>query len=292
MALETRRRDECRESRLVLEAAGIPVQTVRSGSGWLLVVAEQDLGIATTELEAYRQENRERAEAPPPERVQLYGGAAFGIVVYGAIIVSVAVLTAYSAYGVDWMAAGSMRAGRVLEGQWWRVTTALTLHVDLQHLLGNLAMGGLFCFFASRVLGGGIGWLVIVLAGSLGNGINALVQPPEHTSVGASTAVFAALGVIVAHAFRHREAAANERPLKRWAPLVGGVLLLAFTGVGGERTDVVAHVTGFLAGLIVGWLGCRLRPVWMADGRVQQAAGVLAVGLVVGAWLMALAVAG
>jgi rhomboid protease GluP len=288
--LQTRQRDQCRDSRLVLEAVGIPVQTVRWDGCWLLIVEQDDLTVAAAELEAYRRENHDRAAAPP-DSVPVYGGAAVGIVLYAVAIVVVALLAAQSAYGFDWMAAGRMQAGKVVEGEWWRVTTALTLHVDSQHLLSNLAMGGLFCYFAGRVLGGGVGWLVIVSAGSLGNWINAMVQPPEHTSIGASTAVFAALGVIVAHAFRHRDSSV-KRPLKRWSPLIGGVLLLAFTGLGGERTDVVAHVTGFLAGLLVGWIGCRMPHDWMADRRIQGWSGAAAVAAVAVAWFAALVASG
>ena len=34
--------------------------------------------------------------------------------------------------------------------------------------------------------------------------------------------------------------------------MVGAVVLLAWLGTGGERTDIVAHLTGFLAGFGMG----------------------------------------
>lgn len=202
----------------------------------------------------------------------------------------VAVFATRWSFGIDWFFAGRMEAGRVMAGEWWRIVTALTLHLDAGHIMGNLAFGGVFGFLAGRVLGGGVAWLAIVVAGALGNLMNAAVQAPTHLSIGASTAVFAALGVIVSHALRPR-AAVPEKTLKRWSPLIGGVLLLAFTGVGGERTDIVAHVTGFFGGLLIGWAACRLPDRWLASRLVQRLAGFTAIAVVVSAWIVALVVA-
>ena len=108
----------------------------------------------------------------------------------------------------------------------------------------------------------------------------------DHSSIGASTAVFAALGIMVAHALRPR-ASMPQSKMKRWSPLIAGVLMLAFIGVGGEHTDVVAHVTGFLAGLMIGWIGCRLPDRWLAKGAVQLWTGVVTIAIVTGSWIIA-----
>ena len=84
----------------------------------------------------------------------------------------------------------------------------------------------------------------------------------------------------------------QETALKRWSPIIGGVLLLALLGVGGERTDVLAHITGFVAGLLTGWVGCRVPDNRLASGRVQKTAGGTALGIVVIAWLAALFIKG
>ena len=60
------------------------------------------------------------------------------------------------------------------------------------------------------------------------------------------------------------------------------------TGLGGERTDVLAHLTGFLAGFAMGWLIAPFDARRL--GRSGQViAGVLALGLLVQAWSLALA---
>lgn len=286
IVLETRHRRELMESRLVLEAAGITAQSVSANGRWMLLVAPDDVANSAAELEAYRHENPVISTEARPAAA-LYGGAATAVLAYAVTILLTYLLSARSAFGFAWLPAGEMQAGRVMAGEWWRTVTALTLHADAGHLNGNLLFGALFGFLAGQALGGGVAWLVILVAGGLGNLVNAVVQTPEHTSIGASTAVFAALGVIVAHALRPRESA-QEKLLKRWSPLIGGVLLLAFLGVGDERTDVVAHATGFLAGLLVGWVGCRFPPPWLAKFGIQLAAGLLAFAIIISAWSLAL----
>lgn len=286
----TRHRDECQKSRLVLEAAGISAEAGYREGLWLLVVQAADLAKATAELEAYREENPDPS-AQSNTAVPVYGGAVAGVVVYAGIIILIFIWTAHSAFGLQWLAVGRMQAGNVMAGESWRTVTALTLHLDVGHILSNLVFGIVFGLLAGHVLGGGVAWLTIVVAGALGNFMNAAVQAPTHSSIGASTAVFAALGVIVSHALRPRSTA-RERPLRRWSPLIGGVLLLALTGVGGERTDVVAHLTGFLAGMLMGWLGCGLPEHWLAGVTVQKCAGAVTVTIVVLAWFIGLVAAG
>ena len=286
----TRKQRECRESHLVLDAAGISAETVFRDGGWRLIVHRSDLATATAELEAYWRENPRRSESRGPA-VPVYGGAAVAIFAYAGVLILVAILTAQSAYGLDWLSAGRTQAGRVMAGEWWRIVTALTLHLDAGHLLANLTFGVAFGYLAGRILGGGVAWLTILIAGALGNLLNAMVQPAPHSSIGASTAVFATLGVMVSHALRPWTPV-PERLLKRWSPLIGGVVLFSFTGMGGERTDVVAHVTGFFAGLVIGGVACRLPPPWLASHGVQQGAGIAAVAIVTSAWIIGLSVAG
>ena len=290
IVLRTRQRDQCLESRLVLDAAGISAEAGYRDGWWLLVVDREDLAVSAAELEAYRRENPVQ-KSRRIKKVPIYGGAATGVLVYGGVLILVAVLTAQWAFGLEWLPAGRMQAGRVMAGEWWRAVTALTLHLDAGHITANLVFGAVFGFLAGQALGGGVAWLAIVTAGALGNFINAVVQAPTHSSIGASTAVFAALGVIVSHALHHW-GAVREKPLKRWSPLIGGVLLLAYTGSGGERTDVVAHLTGFLAGLVIGWVGSRLPRKWLASGSVQKWSGLATIALLVTAWTVGLAVAG
>lgn len=290
IVLRTRSRDEDRESRLVLDAAGIPAKAHHQDGWRLLIVRRDDLTTATAELNAYRQENREpshHGDAPVPT----FDGAKTAVVVYAVVLIVIAILTAESTFGLQWLSAGRMLAGRVMVGEWWRTVTALTLHVDGVHLIANLVFGALFGILAGQVLGGGVAWLAIVVAGALGNLINAMVRAPEHASIGASTAVFAALGLLVAHALRPRKAV-QEKLLRRWSPMICGIVLLAYTGLGGDRTDVVAHLAGFVAGLLTGWVGCSIPTTWLVHSKVQQLAGFAVIASICCAWIVGLMAAG
>lgn len=290
VVMQTRRRAECFESRLVLSAVGIRAEVIHHVGWWYLVVRQRDAEASATELAAYQRENAESPEIID-EPTRLYGGAVAGVLVYVAVILWGFLWANGQAFGFGWLSAGRTQAAEVTRGELWRCVTALTLHADVQHLASNIVFGGLFGFLAGRLLGGGFAWLTIVIAGSLGNLINAWVQAADHRSIGASTAVFAALGIVVSHALMPANTR-REKALRRWAPLIGGVVLLGMTGVGGERTDVTAHVTGFLAGLLIGWAGCRVPRRWLEDRRWQMACGAAAFVLVVIAWGFALAVAG
>jgi rhomboid protease GluP len=286
IAAQTRDRARCMELRLVLDAAGIPSETAFEAGWWLLLVRGDDLPLARAELYAYRTENSSAAPLPAPA-VPRFGGGLAGVAAYALLLIAVAVLAGRYAFGADWFGAGRLQAGRFLAGDWWRPVTALTLHGDAGHLSANLVFGAVFGALAALAVGGGVAWLTILLGGALGNALNALVQAPSHAAVGASTAVFAALGLLVMHAVRYRHAL-PVTPLRRWSPLVGGILLLAYTGTGGERTDVVAHLTGFIAGLALA-VPVTLAPAsWLRRSAVQAAAAGLASGLVVVSWAGAL----
>ncbi|WDQ15712.1 rhomboid family intramembrane serine protease [Rhodopirellula sp. P2] len=275
---------DCLEARLVLESVGISSEMLQRSGDWCLVVSDDQVNAAFAELQSYRNDRLAEATQSLPQKPLVFGGAIAGVVYYAIFLLSVAVLAETSAYGIDWRAVGQMNAGEVMNRQWWRTITALTLHADAGHLLSNLVFGSVFGGLAGRLLGGGVAWLAIVLAGALGNWMNAVIRDGGHTSIGASTAVFAALGILVAHALHPRHKT-STKALVRWSPLIGGVLLLSFMGLEGERTDVLAHVTGFIAGMVFGWVGCRLPEAWLASSFFQMIAGVFTGAIVIGAWV-------
>ncbi len=287
---ETNSRGEAAELRFVLESLGVRSKIQQFRGGWLVLVASDNASRAVEEIASYQREAAEQSTERPVV-VPTYDGALFGVSVYAGVLMLVAVLMGRSVFGFDWWMAGQMQAGLVMGGQWWRTVTALTLHLDPGHIGSNLVFGCVFGLMAGRVLGGGVAWLVIVFSGALGNLVNAMLQSADHTSIGASTAVFSALGVLVSHALQPRSGP-RENFLKRWSPLIGGLVIFGFTGIGGENTDVTAHATGLLAGLMRGWVGAALPSHCLGSRRVQQASGVAALMLVVIAWAVGLTLAG
>jgi len=280
-------RRQLTEASLVLTAVDVQHVVVEEEHDWCVRVPDQDAPAAIAHLEKYRLENRPLPPAPVPD--QLDSGW-IGVLGFLLVIWAIPSFQANDLFGWDWRMVGRLEAGPVIGGEWWRAFTALTLHADLAHILGNSAFGAVFGLFAGRFLGSGLAWLLILLGGALGNMVAAGMRPEEFRAIGASTATFAALAL--SSGFVWRRGYFRGRGWRRaFAPVFGAIALFSFTGVGGEQTDVLAHFTGFLSGLIIG--------LWAADwpvrrlGRIgQQLCGAAALLLLVFAWSAAGSAAG
>ena len=278
---------DCEARAFLLYAVGIASEIVPIGGEFVLVVAEEEQAVALNELRRHEAEARAAAK-PPPAPAKLHGGAWIGAAAYALILIVAAWSAGEDLFGVEWREAGALRAAAVQSGEWRRLVTALTLHGDVAHLVANLTFGVFFGYFAGQMLGSGVAWLSILVSAVLGNLLDSVLMSANSSSIGASTAVFATLGLVAAHSWRQRTDS-RLRWAHRWAPLIAGVALLAFTGAGGENTDVVAHVTGFFSGAAVGALHAW-KPLPVLDSRwAQLGAGLLSVVVVVGAWALALA---
>jgi rhomboid protease GluP len=274
------RRRPCEERALVLVAVGIQSAVTFAGTGFILWVNEADAPQARAHLRQYETENRPPPPAPPPPR--LYPYAWIGCLAYVVCLLGVAFLISGAHVRLDAFDTGDLNPVAIRAGQLWRAWTALTLHIDGPHLAANLAAGVWFGYLAARQIGVGSAWLLIVTGAALANLTEGLFGAPDHRSVGASTAVFTALGLMAAYSWRER----YQFPqgwARRWGPLVAGVILLGWTGSGGsseegaggaENIDIYGHVAGFIVGIVLGataalpWCRRQLErvPQWLAGG--------------------------
>jgi membrane associated rhomboid family serine protease len=282
------RHRDCNERLLVLTAVGVPGVIVLGEGEFLLRVPGESAGYATQHLLQYETENRALPRPPPPAPV--YPNAWVGCVGYVAVLVGVAAVLSRGLVRLDAFDLGALECARVQAGQWWRAWTALTLHMDGPHLVANLGAGVWFGYLAGQQMGVGTAWLLTVTGAALANLLEGLLGPPDHSSVGASTAVFAALGAMAAYSWRER----YQFPqgwARRWGPLVAGVILLGWTGAGEEgtqTTDVVAHVAGFGVGAVLG-ATLALPAVNARVRRVPQwLSGAAALASILIAWACAL----
>jgi len=281
----SRRRRDCDERLLVLTALDIAGWVLAGEGEFVLLVAPQDLADATRHLLQYEAENR--APPPPPPAARLYPYAWVGCAVYVAVLIGVALALSNGLVRLDAFELGVLDAQRVQAGQWWRAWTALTLHLDGPHLAANLAAGVWFGYLAARQMGVGTAWFLTVTGAALANLLEGLAGPAQHQAVGASTAVFTALGAMAAYSWRERYRL-PQRWARRWGPLIAGVILLGWIGSAGEGTDLVAHVGGFVVGVLLG-AGAAVPSVQRALERVPQSlSGALALGSLLLAWVLAL----
>jgi membrane associated rhomboid family serine protease len=155
-----------------------------------------------------------------------------------------------------WEREGELDTRAVFDrGEWWRLGTSLYLHADFGHVIANV-ISGIFTFSAVvSTLGRRRGWLLVALAALTGNlAVAALYYPDPHFSLGASTAIFAGLGLLTGRAVRVvRQAARRGRWSAVLVPMAAGLTLLGLFGAGGQEVDVGAHLTGFAAGLAFGF---------------------------------------
>lgn len=275
-----------RERALVLEAAGVRYAHRDVGGEWVLLVSGRDASRAARELATYADEST--AWPPPPPRVRVVPTIGYAAALLWTIgLGTFWLLQSAGAFGADWARLGRTQGSLIDAGEWWRAWTSLTLHADGPHLAGNLLFGSLFVGVSSQYCGTGIALLGAVTCGAAGNALNAWIRAGSSTSLGASTAVFAALGLLVGAQARRRHEDGGRR-FQRWIPLAVGLAFLGFLGTSGERTDVLAHFLGFGVGLAVGPFLGQL-PVFVVRGKgIQTAAAVLTYLSWTIAWMAAL----
>jgi membrane associated rhomboid family serine protease len=186
----------------------------------------------------------------------------------------------------QWYERGSADADRIVVGELWRTVTALTLHANLPHALSNAIGIALFLAALSSSLGPGLSLALVLLAGAGGNLANAFVHGSAHVSVGASTSVFGAVGMLggLGLARRGRKKVSRRRA---WVPVAAALALLAMLGAGGEQVDVLAHLFGFLFGGGLGFLFALLTPN-PPGFRTEWACASAAIVLLIYCWFLAL----
>lgn len=280
---ETPNPAEADEWAVVLAAAGIAHRLEATGAGWALIVQPGDVERARGALSAYDEELVDESPADVPDPG--YGSTRIGIAV-AVLLIGFFVVTGPADGNVVWFARGSAAASRILAGEVWRTVTALTLHVDVAHVLGNALASAVVVTAIGQQLGPGVGIWLLLLAGAAGNLLTALVHGPPHVAVGASTATFGALGILAARSLVMRR---YRRPTGRggWIAVAASLALLGILGTG-PRADILAHFFGLLSGATLG-LGATFAFAPPPGRAVQSALLVAAAALVVGCWGAALA---
>ncbi len=234
---------------LVLAAEDLSPSVSPGPEGFVLGVPPDEVEHATRVLSAYERENRMR-EFGRADRPAAPGHVGAGVGV-SALLLAFFLVTGPRTPGVPWFERGSADAERIVLGELWRAVTALSLHADLAHALANALAGALFLGAVCAALGPGLGCALVLLSGAGGNLINAFVRGPGHVSVGASTAVFGAVGLLCGLAVaRRRRRGARER--RAWVPIGAGFAILAMLGTAGASVDLWAHLFGLLVGAALG----------------------------------------
>lgn len=237
-----------------------------------------------------------RATLPPLTQEQIQALAArrsFYIklspptVTYVLIFANIAMFVATIAYG--WLVYGTFNGSQnisvlvdlgakvneyIAAGEWWRLFTAMFLHIGVLHLLFNL-----YALYAIGALVEGyfghLRFALIYLLGGLFGSLGSYAFSPS-ISAGASGAIFAITGAAAVYFFRYRDNfGARGRAVLQNIVLVI-VINMAF-GIAGQGVDNWGHFGGLVGGLVLAWgLLPHYRlpdaPVleWNADGTLAR----------------------
>ena len=278
-----------RDGLLVLNACNIPHKTISLSGREQIYVPPLLEDIALAEIAEFSEESYRSEPVSTPTPMHRH---------YAVAALFLLPLLVWHGLRVGWWPAPSVlpppstwaNAGMLdnilvfIYGQWYRLGTALTLHVGITHLCGNLAFGVLFLSLLARLTGIGRALWLTVAGGIIGNGLTVLFRPKLVTSMGFSTALFACVGALAGFMAMHH----NQRR-KAVLPIAAGIAILAMLGTEGENTDYAAHIAGLFSGMVLGmWEAWRLQKNWPA--LPQLLAGTLAVVLPVAAWIWAFSV--
>jgi rhomboid protease GluP len=138
-------------------------------------------------------------------------------------------------------------------GQWWRLVTALFVHLGLWHLVLNMIVLAQCGRLAERLYGSGRFLALYIFAGLTGSQASLLWHPGIH-SAGASGAIFGALGAILAYLVRYSGAVPRVFVLQHSRITVAFIVYNLIYGFTHHGIDSGAHLGGLLGGFVLGLL--------------------------------------
>ena len=151
----------------------------------------------------------------------------------------------------------------ILDGEYWRLITAMFLHFGFRHLLYNM-ISLLFLGDILETVVGPVRYVLIYLIGGIAGNVVSMLWTMNRTeivvSAGASGGIMAVTGAIACIAVRNRRIL-GENSTKR---LMLMVVLMIMQGVIEKGVDNAAHLGGLAAGALLAVL------LWRVPGRQRK----------------------
>ena len=272
-----------REYSLLLDSLSIANNAVFKWNSWQIEVDFSNYEKAKSEISAYEKSGR-------IEKIHnKFAHIRFQKVDWICFCATLLLLAAFHVFIYEYdhlelIKAGRSSAAAITEGEFFRAVTALTLHGDYKHLFSNILFGGIVLWALSTMTGTGFALLFALFTGFAGNVMNAFFYGSAHNSIGASTSVFGVIGVLAGLQFFD---SFREKKLGRWIPFGAALGLLAMLG-SSEKSDVLAHLFGFAAGLPAGTIfGAAFSKRSIPGKIVQNISVLLFISVIFVCWIIA-----
>ncbi|MEX3747052.1 MULTISPECIES: rhomboid family intramembrane serine protease [Lysinibacillus] len=154
----------------------------------------------------------------------------------------------------------------IQQGEWWRVISAMFLHVDFSHVFFNMFSLFLFGPELEKIAGKARFITIYLLSGIVGNIATYLFSDSSYASLGASGAIFGIFGAFGALVFYTRRTMPMLRKLI--LPIIIISVIMTFLQ---QNVNVYAHLGGLVTGFLLGLI--YLHPKRILSWRKQKMAG-------------------
>jgi rhomboid protease GluP len=183
----------------------------------------------------------------------------------------------------DVMRWGGTFGYNILHGEWWRLVTAVFVHIGIIHIASNMYVFWGLGMIAERLLGRFNFLAVYLLTGIAGNVLTLLLKP-NIVGAGASGAIFGLAGLLISVLQFGRLSVPRDRltPLKKEVVKLALYNLLIGAIVPGINN--IAHLGGLIYGLLLGALYAWSSRI-DGDGRAK----LQGIGLTAATLLLAMA---
>ena len=139
-----------------------------------------------------------------------------------------------------------------LDGQWWRLFSAMFLHAGIMHIGMNM--------YSLQIVGKGmesyfkpIQYLIIYLLSGMVGSVVSVYMHAHTLGIGASGAIFGVFGALAGFFLAHKDEIAKQS--KAFFATFGSVIALnLFMGLSIQNIDMSAHIGGLISGFIGGYL--------------------------------------
>jgi rhomboid protease GluP len=185
------------------------------------------------------------------------------VATYILLGVNIAIFIAMLVAGLDWFNPATDKVLRwgadygplTLNGQYWRIITAMFLHFGIIHIAANMWCLWSLGQLAEKLVGSFTVFGVYLVTG-IGSSLLSLSWDPMRVSAGASGAIFGIAGMLISVLYFGKLGFPPENVRKLLGYVVRFALLNLFIGLQGH-IDNMAHLGGLVTGLLAGFFLAR-----------------------------------